>query len=211
VGSDLQQSVGIVGEAWRDSPYYADAERWTFLFWDEGSPFREYFDRLDLKNVIELACGHGRHSERVAPLASSLTLMDIHDENLEMCRQRLGGFANVGFLKNNGYDYQPLADASATALFCYDAMVHFSPDIVLSYLNDTARVLVPGGMALFHHSNYHGEEGRHYALNPHARNNMSMTMFEIFAAAAGLEVVQSKMLDWAGIAGLDGLTLVRRP
>ena len=33
-------------------------------------------------------------------------------------------------------------------------MVHFSADLVQAYLRDTARVLKPGGMALYHHSNY---------------------------------------------------------
>ena len=46
--NDLEKSVAVVGEAWRDSPYYEDAERWTFLFWDEHRPFRPFFERLDL-------------------------------------------------------------------------------------------------------------------------------------------------------------------
>jgi SAM-dependent methyltransferase len=209
--ADLRQSVGIVGEAWKDSPYYAEAEQWTFVFWETGRPFRDFFDQLDLTSVIELACGHGRHSERVAPLTSKMALMDIHDENLEVCRQRLGSFPHVSILKNNGYDYRPLEDASATALFCYDAMVHFSPDVVASYLKDTARVLAPGGMALFHHSNYYSEKDRHYGQNPHARNKMSMAIFRGYATAAGLEVVSSKAINWGGVDDLDGLTLVRRP
>lgn len=209
--SDLRQSVAIVGEAWKDSTYYADAEEWTFIFWDQGRGFRAYFDLLDLREVIELACGHGRHSERVAPLASHITLVDIHDENLDACRRRLGKMPNVSFLKTEGYDFQPQKDATATAVFCYDAMVHFSPDLVASYLQDTARVLVPGGMALFHHSNYNVATHQHYGKNPHARNCMSMDTFRAYAEAGGLEVVESRTVDWGGVSALDGLTLVRRP
>jgi len=73
----LQSSVDVVGAPWRESAYYEDAERWTFLFWEPEHPFRPWFDRLDLRNVLELACGYGRHAERVAPLAGQLTLMDI--------------------------------------------------------------------------------------------------------------------------------------
>lgn len=29
---ELKRSVMIVGEAWKSSPYYMDAERWTFVF-----------------------------------------------------------------------------------------------------------------------------------------------------------------------------------
>jgi hypothetical protein len=48
-----------VGAAWRQSPYYDDAERWTILFWNDETPFRKFFDQLDLTTVLELACGHG--------------------------------------------------------------------------------------------------------------------------------------------------------
>lgn len=207
----LQSSVDHVGEPWKESAYYRDAEQWTFIFWDPGHPFRAWFDRLDLRNVLELACGHGRHAERVAPMAGQLTLMDIHEANLEACRARLAAFGNVRYVCNDGYDFQPVPDASLTAIFCYDAMVHFSQDLVAAYLRDAARVLAPGGMALLHHSNYDGPQTPHYGMNPQARNWMTMGKFRAFAEDAGLEVVESKTLDWGPEVALDGLTLLRRP
>lgn len=208
--TDLKTAVAVVAEAWKESTYYADAEQWTFIFWENGRGFKDMFDKLDLTQVVELACGHGRHSERIVSAAKHITLMDIHEENLKACHARLGAFPNVSIVINNGYDYRPLEDESATAVFCYDAMVHFSPDVVASYLRDTARVLVPGGMALFHHSNHDGGEG-HYGLNLHARNRMSMETFREYAEAAGLEVVESRKMEWGGVSDLDGLTLVRKP
>ncbi len=208
---DVEQSVKVVGAAWKESSYYDDAEQWAFIFWDLGHGFREYFDLLDLSRVVELACGHGRHSERAAALAGHLSVMDIHPENLEVCRNRLRKLSNVSVLKNNGYDYRPLGDESATAIFCYDAMVHFSPDIVASYLRDTHRILVAGGMALFHHSNHDQGSSQHYGLNPHARNAMTLEGFRALADAAGLTVVKSTPMDWGGMSGLDGLTLLRKP
>lgn len=211
MASDLQGSVQVVGEAWKESPYYEEAERWTWVFWDAAHPFRPWFDRLDLQNVLELACGRGRHSEVIATRATTLTVMDIHQENIDACRQRLSGFPNVNFICNDGYDYQPVADASVTSILCYDAMVHFSPDLVESYLRDSARVLVPGGMALFHHSNHDSGSTQHYGLNPCARNAMTLERFNALTIAAGMEPVTSRALDWGGFANLDGLSLVRRP
>lgn len=211
MGSNLERSVKTVGEAWKQSSYYKDAEQWTFMFWSHGHGFREYFDLLDLSSVVELACGHGRHSEQVAPLAGHLSVMDIHEENLYVCRKRLERFANVSVQKNNGYDFRPLNDASTTSIFCYDAMVHFSPDVVISYLGDAARILGPGGQALFHHSNHDAGSGQHYGLNPHARNAMTLAKFGEHANAAGLAVVKSTPVDWGGVTGLDGLTLLRKP
>lgn len=209
--SDLQDSVRIVGEPWKSSAYYDDAESWTWLFWDPLHPFRPWFDQLDLSNVVELACGRGRHSELTASLASCLTLIDIHQENLDACRARLARFANVHYICNGGFDYRPVADCTATSIFCYDAMVHFSAELVESYMADTARVLTHGGMGLFHHSNYTSESAQHYGLNPCARNLMSMQRFADLATTAGLEVVQSRTIDWGGFADLDGLTLLRKP
>lgn len=138
---ELKRSVMIVGEAWKSSPYYMDAERWTFVFWEKGGIFRKMLDQMDLEITLELACGHGRHAERVASLTSRLILMDIHEENLAVCRERLKEHDHIEYVLNNGYDFQPVSDSSLSAIFCYDAMVHFSQDIVQSYLYDAARVL----------------------------------------------------------------------
>ena len=209
--ADLKASVEVVGEAWKKSAYYADAEQWTFIFWDADQPFRSFFDRLDLRAVLELACGHGRHSEIVASKSSSLTLMDIHPENLDSCRARLAGSGNVRFLTNSDYDFVPVEDGSLSAIFCYDAMVHFSPDLIASYLVDAARVLKPGGRALFHHSNRDADPDVHYGQNLQARNRMTLARFAELADQAGLMVMDARPIDWAGIAELDGLTLVRKP
>jgi len=207
----LQASADIVGEAWKESPYYADAERWTFIFWDPAHPFRPLFDRLDLRDVLELACGHGRHSEIVAGRSTRLTLMDIHPANLGACRTRLGDRHGIRYLTNNGFDFAPVEEASLSAIFCYDAMVHFSPDLVASYLADAARVLKPGGRALFHHSNRDGDPDVHYGQNPQARNRMTLAQFAALAEQSGLMVMEAKPVMWAGIPDLDGLTLVRKP
>lgn len=207
----LEQDVAVVAEAWAESAYYEDAERWTFLFWNPQTNFRQMFDRLDLTRVIELACGHGRHTEQFVGRAGHVTLFDIFDTNLEFCRKRLAGHANVSYVKGDGSTFRPLEDRSATAIFCYDAMVHFSPDMVRSYLTDAARVLKPGGMALFHHSNFPAPLDRHYGLNPHSRNHMTAPLFGAYARAAGLEVVETRIIPWGESSDLDALSLVRNP
>lgn len=207
--ADLAQQVQDVAEAWIDSSYYDDAERWTHIFWSEQRRFFPVFRRLDLTAVVELACGHGRHLDHYRHLAGRVVLMDVLESNIAACRARHGTQPNVEFMANNGFDFQPLADGSQTAIFCYDAMVHFSPDIVRSYIMDTARVLRRGGMALYHHSNYDAPDDRHYGLNPHARNRMTEAMMRAYAAEAGLEVVETKAFPWGQDKDLDRLTLLR--
>jgi len=207
----LLASVQLVAEPWRDSAYYGEAERWTPYFWNGAMPFRRYFDQLDLDVVIDLAAGYGRHAEMAAPLCRHLILMDVIAHNLKICRVRLAKRQNISYLANNGYDFQPLPAAAISAIYCYDAMVHFSPEIVAAYLADSARVLRPGGRALFHHSNYDGPPAAHYGQNPHARNHMTAARFAGLAAQAGLAVLESELIPWGGLPELDGITLLERP
>ena len=207
---DLDKSVEIVAAPWRASPYYASAEQWTHIWWSDKSIFKHLFEKLDLTSTLELACGHGRHSEIVADLTPDLTLMDILPENIEACKRRLALRNNVNYYVNNGYDFNPLEACSLSSVFCYDAMVHFSPDIVASYLKDAFRVLTNGSMALLHHSNYGVESQEHYGLNPHARNYMTMELFENLASEAGLSIVESVKLDWGNETDLDRVSLLQK-
>jgi ubiquinone/menaquinone biosynthesis C-methylase UbiE len=206
----LEKSVRIVAAAWKGSPYYADAEKWIHVFWGEGTIFRRLFAQLDLTKVIELACGHGRHSEQIVDRAGLLTMMDVHPENIEATKARVEGKQNCHFIVNNGYDFQPVAENTTTAIFCYDAMVHFSPDLVGSYLKDTNRVLKSGGRALYHHSNYDAPIGMPYGRNPHARNHMTYNLFKRFATDAGLNIVDSTPIAWANTQNLDRVSLLAK-
>lgn len=212
VASDaLRKDISVVAEAWADSPYYEKAERWTFLFWAPHTQFRRLFDRLDLTSVVELACGHGRHTENIVNTAGHVTMIDIFDSNLDACRTRLGRHQNVSFLKGDGSTFQPIDDGSITSVFCYDAMVHFSPEMVRCYLTDAERILVPGGMALFHHSNYPAPMNRHYGQNPHARNHMTKELFAGYVTMAGLQMVETRTMAWGSVPDLDCISLVQKP
>jgi SAM-dependent methyltransferase len=207
---ELKKQVEVIAAPWASSPYYDDAERWTHIFWSANSPFYQYFSKLNCQTVVELACGHGRHSELVAQRADKLYLLDVVADNIDFCRTRLARFQNIEYHINNGFNFEPIDANSVTAIFCYDAMVHFSPDVAASYLKDTARILKSGGMALYHHSNYAGPAKEHYGMHPHARNCMTMPLFAQYAQQAGLQLVQSQSLSWGGINDLDGLTLLRK-
>jgi len=207
---NLENSVKVVAEPWRDSTYYEDAEKYTSMFWNEGTIYRTLFNELDLACVIELACGHGRHAEVIASQCNKLCVIDVHDENISFCRQRLGDLPNIDFIVGNGMSFDGVADASVSAIYCYDAMVHFSPDLVESYLADSFRVLKPGGKVLLHHSNYDAPLDRHYGQNPHARNHMTFGLFSALAEKAGLQITESVAIDW-GVANLDRVSLLRKP
>jgi SAM-dependent methyltransferase len=204
---------------WRQSPYYAAAEQdqWLDMFWVPSSPFRGLFDTLDRHHLVELACGHGRHTARLIQdgldrSCEAITLIDVNAENVEFCRERFHHFPLVSVLKNDGSDFAPLPDGAATGIFCYDAMVHFEYDAVMSYLKDAFRVLAPGSRALFHHSNNDKAPGTHYLTARHCRNFMSKNLFAHVAMRAGLTVIEQMVMDWGhSDKDLDCLSLVEKP
>jgi ubiquinone/menaquinone biosynthesis C-methylase UbiE len=209
--SRLEEDILVVAKAWADSPYYERAEQFTSMFWAPQSHFRRFFDKLDLISVVELACGHGRHTANIPKTARYITIIDIFEKNLEVCRNRLGARSNISFVKGDGSSFRPVVDSSTTAIFCYDAMVHFTPEMVRSYLCDAARILRPGGLALFHHSNYPAPPDRHYGQNPHARNHMTAALFAKLAEQAGLQVVEMVIIPRGEVSDLDCLSLLIKP
>jgi SAM-dependent methyltransferase len=207
---DLAKSAQATGSVWKESTYYDRAESWTPMFWDRPEPFRQRFDRLNREAVIELACGHGRHAAQIAGQCGKLTLVDMHAENIEFCRRRLAGHRNVDYLVNNGFDLWPFPSGQASAVFSYDAMVHFGPDVVGAYLFEIARVLRPGGRALLHHSNNSDSPQWSQDRNPHARHFMTKGLFDVLARGAGLRVIDALVISWAGVNHLDCISMVQK-
>ena len=197
---------------WEGSRYYADAETRLPVFWREGSPFSALFALLDISRVAELACGQGRHGEFIlrnfSPSIASYHALDILQTNVQFTRARLGGDARVKVDRNSGVSFHPISDEAVTGIFCYDAMVHFHRSIVAQYLINAHRVLVAGGKALFHHSNYSSDPDTHFGGNPHARAFMTTELFREYAERAGLKVLRQVVIDWGTCVGLDAISLV---
>lgn len=196
--AELERAARDVGDEWKNHRYYEKAEMWLGRFWNPNREFMPMFERLDLSSVVELACGHGRHATKVREFSPEgrILLMDINEENLEFVRKRFEDDPNAHVLKTEGFLFDGVDDESQSAILCYDAMVHFDSEVVFSYLRDTRRVLRPGGMALYHHSNYMRNPGGHHHDNPMWRNFMSQSLFAHYAAKAGLKVIDSRVFSW---------------
>lgn len=190
--------------------YFQSAEESLDVFWKEESPFYRMFRQLDLTDVIELACGRGRHVPKYMGNAGRVTLVDILQKNIDYCRERLKENSEIQYYKNDGYDLKELESDTYTALFTYDAMVHFEMLDVSSYLNDIFRVLKGGGRALFHHSNNHSDYKASFGTAVNGRSFMSKEVFAYLAYRAGFEILEQQVIDW-GTPSLDCITLVEKP
>lgn len=180
------------------------------VFWDASSVFAQMFSQLDPTDIVELACGRGRHVACYIDKAKHVTLVDILDKNIDYCKQRFKGNEKVTYYKNNGYDLKELESRAYTSLFTYDAMVHFEMMDVFNYLKETQRILKDGGRALFHHSNNTEDYRITFSTGASGRNYMSSQLFAYLANRAGLKVIEQKKIDWSGKKELDCLTLVEK-
>lgn len=192
--------------------YYREAESKDQLqiFWNERSEFYKLFSLLNLSNVIELACGHGRHVKQYIDRAEHITLVDILDKNISFCKERFIGEQKIDYYMNNGHDLKKLGSNVYSALFTYDAMVHFELMDIFEYLRETERVLQPGGLALFHHSNNTDDYRITFSTGTSGRNYMSAQLFAYLANRAGLNVKDQRLINWNGVNNLDCLTLVEK-
>ncbi|WP_354699204.1 hypothetical protein DSM112329_04913 [Paraconexibacter sp. AEG42_29] len=193
-----------------DFAYFERVEQYTDDFWRPGAQFRGWFDRLDTRNVLEIACGKGRHSERAAALCGQLLISDTSTTALEHAAERLRDQPHVrSVLSPDGMTLPVAEDGTFSAVFSYDAMVHFESDCVASYLGEIARLLEPGGLALLHHSNYSAQPATPVTDAPGWRNYMSLGLLEHLASRRGLAVVEQEAFDWV-VPQSDALSLLRR-
>ncbi len=204
----LALTAAKAGVPWIGSSYYAAAEK--DMDWQWQRHIYPKIKTFDLSSTIDLACGHGRNVPYLKSEANELWLIDILQENIDVCRTRFADATGLHYSVTQGTRLDGVPNEWASFVYCFDAMVHFDPDIVRSYIIDTMRVLKPGGHAFFHHSNYSSDYKASWATNPHARNFMSAEFFAFFAARAGLSVVEQEKIQWGGIQELDCITVLQK-
>ncbi len=202
----------------KDGPDYdyfkqADSEEWLDVFWGAQSRFPKFFSQLDLQHTLEIACGTGRHSGHVANKIKELYLLDSSAGALQEARDRFKEKADVIYIINStgiGIPHDIIPHEHLSAVFSYDAMVHFEKEAVESYVRDSFPLMQHGALALFHHSNFSSNPGGKFTDNPGWRNFMSQEIFKTIAISAGFEVVDSEVFEFSA-PGSDCITLLRKP
>jgi ubiquinone/menaquinone biosynthesis C-methylase UbiE len=203
-------------EKWRteksaDFAYFDAVEESLGNFWKEGGAFRVRFDTLDLTSAVELASGKGRHAAQIADKSGKLVLADTSVDAIEWTKNRFKDKPHVESHLIEGGDTLPFVDSeSMTAIFSYDAMVHFEPVSVFSYLCESYRILKPGGRVFFHHSNYSKQPDRDFNLAPGWRNYMTPDLFKHFAHRSGLKLLDHLVIQWSE-PDSDALSLLEKP
>ena len=99
--------------------------------------------------VVEIGCGPGRMTRRLAELAGRVLATDVSGEMLARCRRSLAGRSNVDYLQLPGDgELTGIPDSSVDLVFSYITLQHVpSRAAQLRYLAESVRVLRPGGRA----------------------------------------------------------------
>jgi len=207
------EATKSIARIWVENQYYEDAEdpKWVETFWGEDRVFVKRFSTLNCSRIVELACGHGRHVPHYLSKADEITLIDINRENIDFCKKRFENETKIKYLVGSGNNFNGIETGSQTAVFSYDAMVHFEMLDVIEYLKETYRVLENGGKFLFHHSNAAFSPELSCEGKPHGRNFMSADVFACVALRLGFTILSQDVFSWSTGKGyqknLDCLTL----
>lgn len=205
-----EQRRGAMGPAhlgWRGHSSAENRRRWSDYDWskqgEEWSASPEWKQSL-VEDVLErwipvgavtleIGPGAGRWSEALAMRALHLVLVDVSERSLELCRERFGDEGRVAYIRSYGNDLPGVPDDSIDAVWSFDVFVHMAPSDQAAYLGEIARVLVPGGVAVIHHSD--GRDRGELPSRHGWRSPMSRALFAAMAIRCGLRV-ESQFDSW---------------
>lgn len=200
-----RELVAEVHEKFMDD-YYENGENNIEFFWSHDSVFYQLFQKMNIDDVVELACGWGRHVPQYLKDAKHIILVDILERNIEYCKDRFKDEKKITYYANSGHDLNLIESETQTAVFSYDAMVHFELLDIFEYLKEINRILVQGGRALIQHSNNTEDYKVTFLTGKGGKNYMSAQLFAHLSNRAGLTVIEQHIIN----GGLDCLTLLEK-
>jgi SAM-dependent methyltransferase len=194
--SQLNLGVETLGEEW-GGPGFADYIVDTLVAGELGPD----------RDVVELGCGGGKFTQRLAPKCRSLICTDISPAMIEHTKAGLesrGVAGNVRYQVLDGVDFTSVADNSVDFIFSYDVLLHVQPQNVFSYLLDARRILRENGVFMLHQINLASVGGLEHFLQQYGGDTwkrdfddlrrrghiyyMSVDQMETLAGQAGLAV-----------------------
>lgn len=96
------------------------------------------------KRVLDLGCGSGYGSARIAEMATQVHAVDVSAEAISYASEHYSLRANVSFAQIKPDAPLPLADASFDVVLSFQVIEHVRDDRF--YLREAARVLTPDGV-----------------------------------------------------------------
>ncbi len=126
----------------------------TGVGWYDEQPFIDVLAPHLRREVtaLELGCGGGRISRRVAPLVAELVCTDVLASMVAEASENLAPYANVRVARTNGVALHEFEERSFDLVFAQGVLGYLDPNPLLAMLDEVARVLRPGGVCVFNFS-----------------------------------------------------------
>jgi len=97
---------------------------------------------------LEIGCGTGRFAFHITQHVNKYIGVDISQGMVDEAEKNLSGFSNKDIMLGDGVSLSKISDNSVDAVFSYAVLQHvYEKEVVFNYLNETLRVLKPGGVA----------------------------------------------------------------
>jgi SAM-dependent methyltransferase len=117
---------------------------------DEAVWLPRLFDFRTGSVGLDLGCGFGRTLAWMHSWFDQMIGVDVSQHAIDLARQRLQGVANVQLMVSDGAKLPlTIADGSVDLIYSLNLFEHIPRSFTKSYLRDFARVLAPGGRAVF--------------------------------------------------------------
>ena len=127
------------------------------LFWRQGEEGLELtLSAVGLTpgpgdTVLDIGCGVGRMTRALAKRVSHVIGLDVSNEMLARAREANADLDNVEWVHGDGNGLAGIGDGSVDGCYSFVVFQHLpSADMTLRYVEEMARVLRPGGWAVFH-------------------------------------------------------------
>ncbi|MBL8754300.1 MAG: class I SAM-dependent methyltransferase [Planctomycetes bacterium] len=170
---------------------------------------------LPVRELVEIACGHGRVTQFLLPHCDRYRGFDLAPTCVAVCTERFADRRHATFAGTDGSSLPGIDAASVDFVVSWDSLVHAERDAMVGYVREIGRVLLPGGTAFLHHStmaDHVDPSGKLTVANPHWRGTtVSAGSVRADAEAAGLRVVVQELVAWGSPTLSDCFTLLHKP
>jgi len=109
--------------------------------------------------ILEIGCGVGRVGKALAPRCKRWVGTDVSANMLRHARERLSGLDNVELVELNGWDLAPIPSSSLDVVYCTVVFMHLDEWERFGYVQESMRVLRPGGRIYIDNFNLCSDDG----------------------------------------------------